>query len=140
MKLYKSDKVRFISGFIIIILIYSVYYIYFLENKNTLPISRKRKHLIMFSAVIAVYFVGTMHLGKLKDSWVSSIWHFVHISGISIIISLGLIDWFLINGISLNLRKFASSVQEFLISPMLYVLLGLLYKALNKDNKRILKE
>ncbi|WP_136482443.1 hypothetical protein [Cognatitamlana onchidii] len=135
MKLYKSDKIRFISGLIIIILIYSFYYIYFVENKNTLPISRKLKHAIMLLATVAVYFVGTLHLGKLKDSWMSSIWHLVHISGLSIITLLGFADWVLTNGISLSLRSFTLSVQEILISPVLYVAMGLLNKSLNRDEK-----
>ena len=131
MTLYKSDKVRFIFGLIIIVLIYSLYYLYFVEHKNTLLISRKIKHFITFSSTITVYFVGTFHLGKLKDTWMSTLWHIIHISGLFIIISLGLFDWF-IGEISLNLRQFALSIQEILISPVLYFAMGLLNKSLKK--------
>ncbi len=133
MNLYKSDKVRFIFGLIFIIIIYSWFYLYFMENKNTLPISRKMRHVITFLTTITVYLVGTFHLGKLKDTWMSSIWHFVHISGLCIITFLGLFDW-LISEISLSLRDFALTVQELLISPVLYVAMGLINKSLNKDS------
>lgn len=86
----------------------------------------------MLSATVAVYFVGTMHLGKLKDSWMSSIWHLVHVSGLTIITILGLADWILTQGISLSLREFTLSIQETLISPVLYVGMGLLNRSLNK--------
>ena len=133
MNLYKSDKIRFISGLVFIVIIYSLFYIYFLENKNTLPISRRLKHIISFGSTITVYFVGTYHLGKLKDTWMSSLWHLIHISGLLIITSLGFFDWF-ISEINLNLRQFAQSIQEILISPVLYVAMGLLNRSLKKDS------
>ncbi len=134
MNLYRSDKARFILGLILILIIYSLYYIYFLEHKNTLLISRKVKHIITFSTTVFVYFVGTFHLGKLKDEWMSSLWHIIHITGLCIITTLGLFDW-LIAEISLSLRQFVLSVQEFLISPVLYVAMGLLNKSLKKGSE-----
>ena len=131
MNLYKSDRVRFISGLIFIIILYSCYYIYFEENSD-LILPSKVRHIIKFGTTVAVYFIGTFHLGKLADSWMSFIWHVVHISGLSIITSLGLFDWF-IGGMSLNLRAFAGSIQEILISPMLYLAMGLLNKSLKKS-------
>ncbi|WP_042497306.1 hypothetical protein [Algibacter lectus] len=132
MKLYKSDKVRFIVGLILIIIVYSWYYIYFAENKNTASIPSKIRHIITFATTLAVYFVGTFHLGKLKDTWMSSLWHFIHISGLFIIgVMGGLFDWF-IHEISLNARHFAGGIQEMLISPVLYFAMGLLNRTFNK--------
>lgn len=131
MILYKSDKVRFISGLLFILAIYSVYYIYFLENED-LILPSKIRHIIKFLTTIAVYLVGTSHLGKLTDKWMSFIWHMVHITGLCIITSLGVFDWF-ITPISYNLRAFAGSIQEILISPFLYVAMGLLNNILNKN-------
>lgn len=131
MNLYKSDKVRFLSGLIFIVILYSCYYIYFEENKD-LVLPSKVRHIIKFATTIAVYFIGTFHLGKLSDTWMSFIWHVVHISGLTIITSLGLFDWF-IGGMSLNLRAFAGSIQEILISPVLYVAMGLLNKSLKNS-------
>ena len=131
MNLYKSDKVRFIFGLIFIIVIYSWNYLYFAENKSYVSLPKLTIHLMMFSVTIAVYFIGTLHLGKLKDSWMSSLWHLIHISGLAIIISLGLLDWFILE-ISLSLKQLAYSIQEILISPVLYVAMGLLNRSLKK--------
>ncbi len=128
MKLYKSDKVRFVFGLIFIVIIYSAFYVFYFENHN-LNFSRRAGHVIKFGTTIAVYFVGTYHLGKLEDSWMSYIWHIVHVSGLLIITSLGAYDFF-ISEISLNLKLFAISVQEILISPILYLAMGLLNKTL----------
>ena len=129
---YKSDKFRFISGLIFIIIIYSWYYLFFMnDNMDWLSFSKITFHLIRFGVTILVYFIGTFHLGKLKDTWMSSLWHLIHISGLCIITSLGLFDWFILE-ISRNLKDFAHTIQEILISPVLYVAMGLLNRSLNK--------
>jgi hypothetical protein len=134
MNLYKSDKIRFIIGLILIIVIYSVYYIYFLENKSlNLPV--KMGHVIKFLTTIAVYLIGTFHLGRLSDKWMSLLWHIIHISGLFILLSLGFFDWF-ISEISLNLRIFAGSIQEILISPILYMSMGLINQRFKKTREQ----
>ena len=135
MKLYKSDSIKFISGLIFIIIIYSWYYLYFMNDVGSWKsYSNLAFHLIRFTTTIAVYFVGTFHLGKLKDSWMSSLWHLVHISGLIIITSMGLFDYFILE-ISRNLKEFAHTVQEILISPVLYVAMGLLNKSLKRGSQ-----
>ncbi len=130
MNLYKSDKFRFIAGLVFIIIIYSCYYIFF-ENEYFNIVPKIVVPLFRFTTTIAVYFIGTFHLGKLKDRWMSSLWHIVHISGLCIITSLGLFSWFIFP-IPLNLKEFALTIQEILISPVLYVAMGLLNKSLKK--------
>ena len=130
---YKSDKFRFIAGLIFIIIIYSWYYLFFItESQEWLLLPKLTFHLIRFGVTILVYFIGTFHLGKLKDKWMSSIWHFVHISGLCIITSMGLFDWFIME-ISRSSKDFAHTIQEILISPVLYVAMGLLNRSLNKE-------
>lgn len=132
MKLYQSDKIRFISGLILIVIIYSLYYIYFVENQNLISLSKIILHIIRLATTIIIYIIGTIHLGKLKDNWMSSLWHFIHISGLCIITSLGLFSWFILD-IGLDLKAFAYTIQELLISPVLYVAMGLLNKSMNKN-------
>lgn len=133
MTLYKSDKIRFIAGVIFIVIIYSCYYIFFAENNDVAFIPRKVKHVISLLTTIAVYFVGTFHLGKLKDAWMSTLWHIIHITGLSIITSIGMYDWLILE-VTLGTKIFARNIQEILISPVLYVAMGLLNKSLNKDS------
>ncbi|WP_194767014.1 hypothetical protein [Tamlana sp. I1] len=139
MTLYKTDKIRFFAGLFIIITIYSLYYLYFVENDDAKKLPRVTRQAIKFTSTIAVYVIGTFHLGKLRDTWMSSLWHFVHISGLCILIILGLFD-LLITDITLILKLFCITVQETLISPVLYVAIGLLNNALNKSNNTELTE
>lgn len=131
MKIYKSDSIKFFSGLLLIIIIYSLYYIYFADSRDALKLPRKIRHAITLATTVAIYFIGTFHLGKLKDNWMSFIWHIVHISGLCILTSLGLIDW-LVTDIPIKLKLFCYSIQEILISPVLYVAMGLLNHTLNK--------
>lgn len=131
MKLYKSDKARFIAGLIFIVIIYSLFYICFVENSDTKVIPRKGRHIIKFLTTILVYFVGTIHLGKLADSWMSKLWHFIHVAGLIILSSMGFFHWY-IHEVNLSLRYFAVSIQELLMSPMLYVAMGILNRSLKQ--------
>jgi hypothetical protein len=131
MKLYNSDKFRFIAGFIFIVIIYSWNYLYFIEYKDALLLPKITMHFLSFTITIVVYFIGTFHLGQLKDTWMSSLWHLVHISGLIIMISLGLVNLFIIE-LNVNLKHLVFTIQEILISPVLYVAMGLLNKTLNK--------
>ena len=133
MKLYKSDKIRFISGLVLIIIFYSTYYIGFEENEIMNTFNRYVQYLIKFLFTVIIYLIGSLHLGKLKDEWMSYLWHFIHISGLCIITSIGLYDW-LISDIPLGVLLFGGSIQEFLISPLLYVAMGLLNRNLNKSS------
>lgn len=89
-------------------------------------------HLIRFVTTVVVYFIGTFHLGKLEDSWMSKIWHVVHIGGLVIITSMGLFDWFILE-ISRTGKQFAHTIQELLISPVLYVAMGILNNVLHRS-------
>lgn len=126
---YKSDKFRFIIGLVFIIIIYSAYYLLFVDYDMAFNVPRRVKHIASFATTVIIYFVGTFHLGKLTDSWMSSLWHMVHISGLCILTSLGLYD-FLIAEISWSMKSFAKSIQELLVSPVLYVGMGLLNSTL----------
>lgn len=124
----KSDKIRFVSGLIFICIIYSCYQIFFKENNDIGLIPRKLRDIIRFSVTVGIYFVGTFHLGKLKDTWMSSIWHIVHISGLCIITTIGLYYW-VFTDMAKSVIHFANSIQHILISPILYISLGLLNRS-----------
>ena len=90
--------------------------------------------IISLLFTVAVYFAGTFHLGKLKATWMSTFWHIVHISGLCIITGIGLFDWLFLEGNTIpRLSIFARSIQEILISPLMYLAMGLLNQMLNNN-------
>jgi len=131
MVLYKTEKIRFIAGLILVIVIYATFYIYFVENEDSKLIPVKTRHIIKFISTVIVYFVGTIHLGKLKDTWMSQMWHFIHVSGLLILTSMGFFHWYVFE-LSLAYKSFAVSIQELLMSPILYVGMGILNASLKE--------
>jgi hypothetical protein len=129
MKLYKSNKSKYLFGLFCIIAIYTLYYVYVADNVNydVNKIPRKLRHVIKFVTTIAVYIVGSFHLGQIREKWLAILWHIVHISLLFTITSFGLYDWF-IYPLTQSFKDLAQSMQEFLISPVLYVAMGILNK------------
>lgn len=132
--LYKSERGKWIGGLILILLIYSLFYLLFADRYYTYSIPRKVRHLIKFSTTITVYLVGTFHLGQIKSKWMLQLWHFIHISLLLTITSIGIYDW-TIGMVSYKTKEIAASMQEFLISPVLYFAMGLINNKLNQQNR-----
>ncbi len=129
--IYKNDRAKWIGGLLCVILLYSLFYVLFADRAYTYNIPRKIRHVIKFGTTVAVYLVGTWHLGQLKDKWMSTLWHFIHISLLCTITAIGAYDW-IFGMVNLKTKEMAASMQEFLISPVLYFAMGLVnqrYKA-----------
>lgn len=122
---------QFWIGLFVLFSIYTLYYLFFIESSYYYEIPRKLRHVIKFSTLIIVYFIGLVHLKFGKSPWMRTLWHIVHIFGISLLTIIGLYDWF-INNTGPKTRIYMSTVNEFLISPTLYVSMGILNKYLLK--------
>lgn len=117
---------KFWIGLIIILLFYTIYYLLFVETsyfQNYIP--RKVRHLTKFIILILVYLVGLSHLKLDNISWMKTIWHITHITGIAILVGFGFYDW-LFTPLHLNTKLLLISINELLIAPTLYVTMGIL--------------
>lgn len=127
--LYTSERNRWIGGLICILILYTLFYTLFADRSYTYTIPRKTRHIIKFGTTVIVYIIGTLHLGKLNAKWMSQLWHIIHITLLFIITSIGLYDW-VFGMVSVKTKEIAASMQEFLISPVLYFAMGLIQKRL----------
>jgi len=133
MRLYDSQRARWIGGLLIILVVYTCFYLFFVEQ-DVMWIPRRVRHVIKFGTTVSVYLLGTLHLGRIEDRWMSYLWHFIHISLLSIITGVGLYDW-AFGMVSEQVKDMTWTMQEFLISPVLYVGMGILNRRLNPDPK-----
>lgn len=131
--LYKTERSRFLMGLILIIIVYSAFYIFFYDSVDAITIPRKIRHVIKFSTTIIVYAIGSYHLGTLQQKWMSMLWHFIHVSLLVVITSIGLYDW-VFQEVSIPTRYLAQSMQEFLISPVFYFGMGILNSRFKNSN------
>ncbi len=120
-----NKRVYFFSGLIAIVLIYSIYNLFVADASYYLAIPQKLRHISRLAAVLAVYGIGTFALHKYTVKWMMQIWHLIHIAAIAIIVLIGLYYWGA-GMISYQLRNIANSLTELLISPALYVGMGIL--------------
>ncbi len=120
---------KFWRGFILILIIYTCYNLFFREASYVDEIPRKIRHVIKFIVLISVYLIGVWHLSLEKITWMKTLWHFLHLSGILFLTTLGVYDW-IIHPLPLVLKEFMDSTNEFLIGPTLFVGMGILQEYL----------
>ncbi len=125
---------KFWMGLIIILSIYTLFYLFFKDASYVALIPRKLRHIIKFVVLITIYLVGVWHLALDKITWMKTLWHLIHISGIVFLVFLGAYDW-LIHPMLQFMREVMDAVNEFLIGPTLFVGMALLQKFLLKGKE-----
>lgn len=130
MQWYKNDKQKYIAGLVYIFLIYTAYYFYFVDGLFATIKPLLLKHFVLIGIAFLVYFIGTLHLGKIQQSWMSFLWHIVHISLLSTLIAINLYKVKSGNELSYAMQHLSDNIKEILISPMLYFAMGLLNRLL----------
>lgn len=116
---------KWYTGLFTIAIIYTLYFIFFLENKELKEIPRILRHAIKLVSSVSVYLIGTFHIQKFSVKWMEKLWHLIHLSMLGFLLSIGAFVW-LISDIPYLLIQFSSTIQELLISPTLYIVMGLL--------------
>lgn len=124
--LYKKRRKAFYfwGGLVLIAFLYSAYYIFFLYGASlTMPL--RARHVVKFLFILGVYGAGLLGLKRYAAGWVVRSWHFCYLFGLFLLLLLGVYDW-TIARTPLSIREVADDVQEFLVSPILYVAMALL--------------
>ena len=137
MSLYRTERLRWVGGLVVILIVYTLYYLYFVDHQGYYDINRKLRHVIKFFATVSVYLLGTFHLGKIRQSWMNMLWHTIHLSLLCVIMGIGIYDW-TFGMVGDAIKTMAATFQEFLISPVLYVGMGILDERLVALNKKII--
>jgi hypothetical protein len=120
-----NKRLFFLIGLLAITLIYFLYNIFLVDVDYYQSIPRKIRHINKFGSILLVYGVGTWTLKKYTIHWMMQIWHVVYAVTVIALIFIGLYDW-RFGVISIQLRNIASALHEFLISPILFVGMGIL--------------
>ena len=126
-------KNKYLQGLVLIFFIYSFFKI--LQSDYTdqfLTIDRKIRHILKLISILSVYIIGVIQLKKIEPNWYVIIWNFIYISTIIFLLTIGFYDW-LFELIPIHLRILAKTLQEFIISPLIYLILPIFkYKIDNK--------
>ncbi len=119
-------------GLLVILILYCCYYLGFVYGVF-MQIPLRARHLIRILFVLLVYFAGGRGLRKDMAGWMMKIWHLLYALGISGMLILGMYDWWVVR-LPVTARYIGDSLQEFLVSPVLYIAIGLLRRSLAREN------
>lgn len=123
------------TGFIMLLLAYTaLQFVYYLPA-GLLPKMIRRSGLSpLWFLLVIVYVAGSVILRQTRVAWLNAIWHLVHITLITF--SLAVLGYARLAGsVPIGVSAAVRPIMEFLISPILYLAMGLLYKSLRmKDN------
>lgn len=115
----RRKGIFFWIGLIVILLLFCTYYIFFLYGISMeMPI--RGRHVIKFLFIVLVYITGAVCLRKFVPAWMNNLWHGVYLLILLLLILLGVYDW-TIARTPVSVREIADTLQEFLVSPILYV-------------------
>lgn len=131
----RKRSTRFWIGLILIIVIYSLYNIYLVDVSYYQSIPRKLRHVGKLSVILMVYGTGTWALKDYFARWMLYLWHLLHLCIIGVLILIGLYDWSF-GAISPALRNITGTLFEFLISPLIYLAMGIIGSKLVKPVSR----
>jgi len=125
-----KQRILFWIGLLAITLLYCLYYFYFIYGLSR-EISQRAVHVVKFLFILLAYGAGTMGLRQRAAGWMMQIWHLLYAVALLLLVSLGIYDWGVARA-PLALRGIADDLQEFLISPLLYVGIAILNRSLDQ--------
>lgn len=123
MRLPDRKKLFFGIGLAILLVLYCLYYFYFIYNL-AYRIPLRSRHFVKLFFILVCYAIGVVTLRGIATGWMLRLWHIIYLTCLILLLGLGVYDW----GIArtpLQVRMVADSLQEFLVSPLLYVAMGL---------------
>ncbi len=128
----RKSRLFFILGLLAIIILYSVYNLYVLDPPVFYSMTRLERHVLKFGAVIIAYAIGLFAYKRFWPDWLLQLWHILYACGLVVLILSGVYDGFM-HEVSVSIRLLLSSIFEFLISPIPYVIVGIINSALKTD-------
>lgn len=124
MTAWLKRPVLFWIGLAAIILVYCLYYLYFIYNLSR-QVSLHVMHILKFLFVLAAYGMGLLGLRRNVSPGLMQLWHMVYAACLLLLVMLGMYDWFFTRA-PLAVRGIADNIQELLVSPVLYVVIGII--------------
>lgn len=125
--LHNSRRRRFVAGLLAIALLYTIYMLYFDNPRFLDASSRGVRHVIRFSTILIIYGIGLMVFYRGFPTWLLQIWHIGYLGILGVLLLLGIYDFWTLS-LSVPFRDFIIAVHESLISPIPFVVAGVVYR------------
>lgn len=123
----ESRRWRFAAGLLAIAVLYTVYVLYFSDLRYVEATSRGVRHVVRFSTILLTYGIGLFVFARGYAAWLVQLWHIGYLGLLGLLLLLGVYD-FWTDGLSIPLRNLVITIHELLVSPVPYVIAGLVYR------------
>jgi hypothetical protein len=127
MSLQHNRGWRFAAGLVSIALLYTIYIIYCSNLHYVEATSRGARHVVRLSTILLTYGIGLMVFTRVYPAWLVQLWHIGYLGILGLLLLLGIYD-FWTQGLSVPFRDLIITVHELLISPVPFVIAGLVYR------------
>jgi hypothetical protein len=127
------SRLRFFLGLLTSVLLYSLFVLCLLNTPGYETMPRTTRHLYKFGSLILAWLIGFLVYRKIAPAWLLQLWHISFAASLGLLLLLAAYDAF-IQTLPLSFRDIISTFHEALISPIPYVVFGLLNFA-NKKGK-----
>jgi hypothetical protein len=125
--LQPSDKARlyFFLGLLASSILYSAFVLFLLNAPSYETMPRNARHVYKFGSLILAWLIGFIIYRKIAPAWLLQLWNISFAASLSLLLALAAYDAFF-HTLPLSIRDIISTFHEALISPIPYVVLGLL--------------
>ena len=123
----RRDKVRlyFFLGLLASAILYSAYNLYILDPYVYADMGRSTRHVYKFGSLIIAWLIGFLVLRPTAPAWLLQLWSILYAACLALLLILAGYDA-AIHPLPPTLRQPISTLHEALISPIPYVVIGLL--------------
>ncbi len=123
----RSDRARlyFFFGLLASAALYSAYNLYVLDPYVYAGMGRGVRHGYKFGSLILAWLIGFLVFRKIAPSWLTHLWNTLYVAGVCLLVIFAIYDA-AIRNLPPSFRQPVSTFHEALISPIPYVVIGLL--------------
>jgi hypothetical protein len=132
--LQPTDRARlyFFLGLLATAILYSFFVLCLLNTTAYETVPRNTRHLYKFGALILAWLIGFFIYRKIAPAWLLQLWNISFAASLIFLLALAAYDAFF-HTLALSFRDIINTFHEALISPVPYVVFGLLNFAVNRS-------
>ena len=129
------DKTRlyFFLGLLASAILYSAYNLYVLDPYIYADMGRGIRHGYKFGSLLVAWVIGFLVFRKIAAVWLTQLWNTLYAVSLCLLLILALYDA-IIHNLPASFRQPVSTFHEALISPIPYVVIGLLNFATHRPS------
>lgn len=123
---------KYWTGLIWLLLVYTAVQLLYFNPPVKLPYwVQTFKQPIRWFSITIVFITGIFILRRVKDQWLLILWNLIHFVVIGYLLAVAFYEY-IIAPVSYGIRASVEPIVEFLVSPIIYIGMGIMYASIQK--------